>query len=80
MGMASGKVIEVAHDIKIIDNKPYFEVRCSLNNEYLQLKSGYKGLLKKGMTLRAHFIITERSLWQLIYDKVDDWMNPNLWQ
>jgi HlyD family secretion protein len=28
------------------------------------------------MTLRARFIVAERSLWQLLYDKVDDWMNP----
>jgi len=76
-GIASGKIIEVAHDIKIVDNTPYFEVRCSLNKEFLQLKNGYKGLLKKGMTLHAHFIITERSLWQLLDDKVDNWMNPN---
>jgi HlyD family secretion protein len=77
-GMATGKVIAVPQDIKIIDNKPVFEVRCSLNKDFLQLKSGYKGYLKKGMTLQARFIVTERSLWQLLYDKVDDWVNPNL--
>jgi len=77
-GMATGKVIAVPQDIKIIDNKPVFEVRCSLNKDFLQLKSGYKGFLKKGMTLQARFIVTERSLWQLMYDKVDDWVNPNL--
>ena len=77
-GMATGKVIAVPQDIKIIDNKPVFEVRCSLNKDFLQLKSGYKGYLKKGMTLQARFIVTERSLWQLLYDKVDDLVNPNL--
>lgn len=77
-GMATGKVIAVPQDIKLIDNKPVFEVRCSLNKDFLQLKSGYKGYLKKGMTLQARFIVTERSLWQLLYDKVDDWVNPNL--
>ena len=50
-GMATGKVIAVPQDIKLIDNKPVFEVRCSLNKDFLQLKSGYKGYLKKGMTL-----------------------------
>ncbi|MFN7839485.1 MAG: HlyD family secretion protein [Bacteroidota bacterium] len=77
-GMATGKVTEVPQDIKVVDNKPVFEVRCSLDKDFLQLKSGYKGLLKKGMTLQARFIITKRSLWQLLYDKVDDWVNPNL--
>jgi membrane fusion protein, peptide pheromone/bacteriocin exporter len=77
-GMATGKVTAVPQDIKIIDNKPVFEVRCSLDKEFLQLKSGYKGFLKKGMTLQARFIVTQRSLWQLLYDKVDDWVNPNI--
>ncbi len=77
-GMASGQVLEVPQDIKIIDNQPVFEVRCSLDKDFLQLKNGYKGYLKKGMTLQARFIVTERSLWQLLFDKVDNWLNPNL--
>ncbi len=77
-GMVTGKVIDVPQDVKIINDKPVFEVRCSLDRDFLQLKSGYKGFLKKGMSVRARFIITERSLWQLLYDKMDDWMNPNL--
>lgn len=77
-GMANGTVTAVPQDVKIIDNKPVFEVRCSLDNDFLQLKNGYKGYLKKGMTLQARFMVAERSLWQLLYDKVDDWVNPNL--
>lgn len=77
-GMATGEAIDLSQDVKIIDNKPLFEVRCSMDQEYLQLRSGYKGFLKKGMTLRARFLVTKRSLWELLYDKVDDWANPNL--
>lgn len=77
-GLAIGKVKELPQDIKLIDNKPVFEVRCELDQDFLQLKNGYKGMLKKGMTAQARFIVTERSLWQLLYDKVDDWVNPNL--
>jgi membrane fusion protein, peptide pheromone/bacteriocin exporter len=77
-GLANGMVTAVPQDIKIMDNKPVFEVRCSLDKDFLQLKNGYKGFLKKGMTLQARFIVTERTLWQLLYDKVDDWVNPNL--
>lgn len=79
-GVATGQVIDVPQDIKIIDNKPIFEVRCSLDKDFLQLKNGYKGYLKKGMTLQARFIVTERTLWQLLYDKADDWLNPNTFQ
>jgi HlyD family secretion protein len=68
------------NDIQIVDGKPVFKVKCSLDLEYLELKNGYKGYLKKGMTLQAHFIVTQRTLWQLLYDKIDDWMNPNTYQ
>lgn len=77
-GLLHGKVKEISNDIQIMNNQPMFEVKCSLNQEYLTLKNGYRGKLKKGMTLQARFVVTQRSLWQLMYDKVDDWVNPNL--
>ena len=77
-GMAAGKVLDISNDIHIIQDKPVFKVKCLLDKDFLQLKNGYKGFLKKGMTLQARFMITERTLWQLLYDKVDDWVNPNL--
>ena len=76
-GLATGRVKEVSNDIQIVDNQPVFKVRCILDNTFLQLKNGYKGYLKKGMTLQARFMVTERTLWQLLYDKADDWLNPN---
>jgi len=77
-GLLSGKVKEISNDIQIMDNRPVFEVKCSLEKEYLTLKNGYKGNLKKGMTLQARFVVAQRSLWQLLYDKADDWLNPNI--
>jgi HlyD family secretion protein len=76
-GMATGKVLEISNDIYTLQDKPVFKVKCLLDKDFLQLKNGYKGYLKKGMTLQARFMITERTLWQLLYDKVDDWVNPN---
>ncbi|WP_285056756.1 HlyD family secretion protein [Pedobacter ginsengisoli] len=78
-GLATGKVIDISDDIIIINNgQPVFKVKCSLNQNYLMLKNGYKGFLKKGMNFTARFTVTERSLYQLLYDKVDDWVNPNV--
>jgi HlyD family secretion protein len=77
-GMVSGRIGEIPNDVQIINDKPVFKVKCSLDKDHLALKNGYKGYLKKGMTLQARFMITERSLWQLLYDKVDDWVNPNI--
>jgi multidrug resistance efflux pump len=76
-GLISGRVTEISSDIHIINDKPVFKVKCRLEKEYLQLKNGYKGYLKKGMTLQARFMVAERTLWQLLYDKADDWLNPN---
>lgn len=77
-GLATGKVLEISNDIHVVNDRPVFKVKCILDKEYLQLKNGYKGYLKKGMTLQARFMVTERTLWQLLYDKVDDWVNPNI--
>nr|WP_294900546.1 HlyD family efflux transporter periplasmic adaptor subunit [uncultured Pedobacter sp.] len=77
-GFITGKVLDISNDILITDNQPHFKVKCSLEQNYLQLKNGYKGFIKKGMTFNARFLVAERSLYQLLYDKVDDWVNPNL--
>ncbi|QMW01220.1 HlyD family secretion protein [Spirosoma foliorum] len=75
-GLVQGKVTEVSNDITVMENQPVFKVKCQLDQNFLSLKEGYKGYLKKGMTLRARFVITERSLFDLLYDKADDWLNP----
>lgn len=77
-GMVDANVLSVSEDIIVIENQPVFRVRCSLPTPYLELKSGHKGFIKKGMTLTSRFVLTERSLYQLLFDKVDDWLNPKL--
>lgn len=77
-GLATGGIIEISNDILLHDNQPVFKVKCSIDQKYLSLKNGYKGHLKKGMTLQVRFSITERTLWQLLYDKMDDWLNPSI--
>ena len=75
-GLLTGSVADISADIILIDQHPYFKVKCRLDRDYLSLKNGYKGQVKKGMTFNARFTITKRSLYQLLYDKVDDWLNP----
>ena len=76
-GMVNGKVISVHKDISFVNDIPMFKVTCSLDQKYLQLKNGFKGELKKGMTLNARFFIANRSAFDLLYDKADDWFNPS---
>lgn len=75
-GLITGNVIEMSHDFFLLEKQPVFRVKCRLNQAYLQLKNGYKGYLKKGMTVRTRFLIAERTLFQLLFDKIDDWLNP----
>lgn len=75
-GVTTGKIIGMDNDFTIMNNKPVFKVRCSFDSIRLHLQNGYTGQLRKGLTLQARFIITRRSLWQLMFDKVDDWLNP----
>ena len=53
------------------------KVICSLNQKQLQLKNGFEGKLKKGMTLNVRFFIANRTAYDLLYDKIDDWFNPS---
>lgn len=76
-GMIDGEIIEVSDNIKFINQTPFFIVKCSFNSPFLKLKNGYKGYLKKGMTVGGRIQINKRSLYQLLYDKVDNWLNPS---
>jgi HlyD family secretion protein len=47
-----------------------------MDRNYLIRKNGVRGVLKKGMSISSHFMITKRSLFDLLYQKMDDWANP----
>lgn len=78
-GILEAKVIDISNDvIKENGQIPVFKVRCQLFKQYLKLKNGYKGNVIKGMSVVAHFIVTKRSIYQLLYDKMDNWLNPQV--
>lgn len=77
-GLVEGKIIDIAKDFTLIQEQPIFKVKCKLNTLEMHLKNGYKTQLKKGMTTRARFVVTKRSLYQLLYDNIDDWVNPKI--
>jgi HlyD family secretion protein len=79
-GLLEGKVIAIDNDFTLSGNQPVFKVKCAFTTTSLTLRNGVKGQLKKGMSLRARFMLTRRSLFQLLFDKADDWINPELKQ
>ncbi len=76
-GVLTGKVLSVDNDFTVINNTTVFKVRCGFDSTQLHLKNGYAAHLKKGLSFQARFIIGERTLWQLLWDKLDDWLNPS---
>ncbi|WP_343671028.1 HlyD family efflux transporter periplasmic adaptor subunit [Chitinophaga sp.] len=76
-GMAKGEIMSIDNDFVLINNQPAFKVRCQFAGTTLTTTNGVSASLRKGMTLQARFILTQRSLFQLLYDKTDDWINPN---
>ncbi len=77
-GLLEGKVIDIDHNITIQGEQAFFKVRSVLNKTELKLKSGYKTKVSKGMTLTTRYILTRRSLFDLLFDKMDDWLNPKI--
>jgi HlyD family secretion protein len=75
-GAMDATVIDVADDASLSGELPVFRVRCRLSRPDLRLRGGHRVPLGKGMTFRARFVIAERSLLQLLFDDVDEWLNP----
>lgn len=76
-GTLTGRIASIDNDFMLVDEVPVFKVRCSFDSTQLRLKDGFTGQLKKGLTLQARFVVAERTLWQLLFDKIDDWLNPS---
>ena len=77
-GLLEGKIIDIDKNVTIQESQAFFKVRCSIKNAELKLKSGYKTSISKGMTLTTRYTITRRSLYELLFDKMDDWLNPKI--
>jgi membrane fusion protein, peptide pheromone/bacteriocin exporter len=78
-GVATGKVVEISDDLTLLaEDKAGFLVTCKLDSNTLTLPGGQKGEIRKGMTFNARFVVANRSLFQLLYDKVDNWLNPSV--
>ena len=77
-GLAKATVKEIVSDVTNLENQPFFRVRCAIHQKSLSLKNGHQGNIKKGMTLTGRFSLVERSLADLLFDKVDNWVNPKI--
>ena len=77
-GTIAGTVVYISSDY-MSDGKgnTYFKVKCQLLKNFLIMKkTGFKGILKKGMMANVRFMITKRSLFDILYQNIDEWINP----
>lgn len=77
-GLANGEIIDISNQPYQENQSAYFKVKCRLNQDFLTLKTGYQGSLKNGLTLTCRFLVSRRSLYELLFDKADDWLNPKI--
>lgn len=79
-GMLDATVIDIDHNVLVNEQTgaSYFKVRCKLKQDYLSLSNGFKMQVVKGSSFTARFYLLDRTLWQLIFDRADDWFNPAL--
>ena len=75
-GLLEGKVIDIDRNITIQGEQAFFKVRSIMNTTEMRLDSGYKTKVSKGMTLTTRYTIARRSLYDILFDKMDDWLNP----
>lgn len=75
-GSAPGEILHIDPDFSLLGEQPIFKIRCSIDPRALRLSSGYKAVLKKGIGVEARFLIARRSVWQLLFEKLDSWLDP----
>ena len=75
-GTVSGKIARIGKDVELLNNIPVFKLQCSLDQNKIALPNGVEARLQKGLTLTTLFYQNRRSLFDLLFDDINDWMNP----
>jgi HlyD family secretion protein len=76
-GSLKGIVLEIDQNPKVLNKQMVFMVRCRYLNQDLMMKNGLKGKISKGMTLTGNFFLVKRRILDLLFDRVDNWLNPS---
>jgi multidrug resistance efflux pump len=78
-GILNASITDISDDLVIEDGSAvYFRIRCKPEHTFLSLKNGVKAELKKGMSFSGRIVVTRRTLFNLLFDKADKWLNPYL--
>ena len=77
-GVLEGKITEIYDDVHYSDQGCTYKLYCSLDRDYMELGNGYRRGLKKGMTVTVRFVVARRSLFSLAFERLNDWLNPEV--
>jgi multidrug resistance efflux pump len=78
-GLLPGRVIRISADyVQEGDTTSAFKVVVRPDRDFLETREGLRGRLKKGMTVNARFLVARHSLWELLYESLDQSFNPVL--
>jgi HlyD family secretion protein len=77
-GMINAEIAEISKDCIWLNQQAVYRVKCHFLQTRLVLKNGYEGELRKGMTFQARCMVASRSLFQLLTDKADNWLDPSI--
>ena len=75
-GLVKAEIYEISNDYIWLNQQAVYRVKCRFPEKSLMLRNGYEGELIKGMTFQARCLIAPRSLFQLLTDKAEDWLDP----
>lgn len=75
-GLLDATVFQIAEDASSSGQNLQYRVLLVPRKTTLQLSNGVTGSLKKGMTANARLIVTQRTLFQMLYEDVSSWFSP----
>lgn len=75
-GMLEGVITGISVDIITEGNTALYRVHCLPHSTALVSSGGAVAGAGKGMTFTARVLVTRRSLFDLLWDKADSWLNP----
>jgi multidrug resistance efflux pump len=74
-GIVTGITGDLLHDTSN-ERSPAYKVLVKPAANSITLSNGLRGELKKGLTLSARFVVSRRSLLQLLYEDASAWLDP----
>jgi len=78
-GFLNAEIIDISDDMIVEEGSTaYFRIRCIPEQTSLSLRNGTEAQIKKGMSFNSRIFVTRRSLFNLLFDKADKWLNPYL--